>query len=216
MLISWVLFGVFVVCVAMLWNEGLWGNAVTLVNATLAALVATNYFEPAAVWLEGQIPSYTYFVDFLSLWAIFAVVFFVLRAVTDQLSKYHVRFKMPVEHVGRILLATWVGWVMVCFTDMSLHTAPLARDSFRGSFQIKPESGNFFFGLSPSRQWLALMQSRSRGALSRDGGQYASLREEDRGRRVFDPNGEFMFKYGYRRELLNEYNEKTGLVRVNP
>ena len=39
---------IFFVCVAMMWNEGLWSNAITLVNVVVAAMIATNYFEPLA------------------------------------------------------------------------------------------------------------------------------------------------------------------------
>ena len=105
MWIAAILLLVLVVCAAMLWNEGLWGNAITLVNVVLAAMLATNYYEPLADLLDGKFPKYTYFADFVSLWLIFTVTYFVMRLLTDTLSKYRVRFKMPVEEVVGIVLA---------------------------------------------------------------------------------------------------------------
>src|SRR5690606_26267402 len=134
------LFAVFIVIVGMLWNEGLWGNAITLINIVLAAMLATNYFEPLADWLDEMIPTYTYLVDFLAIWALFFVVFSVLRAATDWLVQYEVRVKLPIEQGGRIVVAIVAAWVMVCFTTMTLHVAPLARNSFDGAFQKTPES----------------------------------------------------------------------------
>ncbi len=133
-MITLFLAGIMLVCVAMCWNEGLWGNAITLINTILAAMIATNYFEPLAAVIDEQMPSYTYMWDFISIWLLFAFVYAVLRAVTDKLTNTKVRFKMPVEHIGRILLAFAVGYVMVAFTAMTLHMAPLGERPFRGSF----------------------------------------------------------------------------------
>ena len=62
MMLSGLLLVIFFVCVAMLWNEGLWGNAIMLINVTTAALIATCYFEPVAVFLNGHLKSFTYFL----------------------------------------------------------------------------------------------------------------------------------------------------------
>ena len=196
MVLALCLFAIFFICVAMLWNEGMWSNALTLINAVLAALVATNYFEPAAAALDksGRLPTYTYLLDYLVLWGIFFVAFTVFRAFTDAISKYRVRFKLPVEQAGRVIFAAATGWVLVCLALMTLHTAPLARTSFRGSFQQEPLSNNFL-GMAPDRMWLGFVQSRSMGALSSDPPV------------VFDPQSEFIMKYGSRRENFSKEPE---------
>lgn len=192
---------IFLVCIAMMWNEGMWTNALTLVNTTFAALLATNYFEPLADWLEGQLSSYTYLVDFISLWLVFVVSYGVLRYVTDSLSRHRMRFKMPMEHIGRVLFAAWTAWTIICFVTFTLHTAPLARSPFRGSFASEPRA-NSLLGMAPDRMWLGFVQSRSEGALS--------WPEP----RVFDAKGEFIFKYGARRERLDRMNQRAGSIRV--
>ena len=159
-------FVILIVCLAMMMSEGLWSNAISAINVTLAAMVATNWYEILADYLNSQAPSYTYVWDFLMLWALFALSFTVFRAFTDQISKHRVRFKMPVEIAGRIIFALLTGWIFICFTNMTLHTAPLARTAFRGSFSAEPKSKSFL-GLAPDRLWLGFMQSRSRGILFR-------------------------------------------------
>ena len=63
------------ICLAMNLSEGLWSNTVTLVNVIFAAVIATNYFEPAADAFTKQSVKYTYFAEFLSLWGIFGGLF---------------------------------------------------------------------------------------------------------------------------------------------
>ena len=141
---------VFLVCVLMSLASGLWGNLIMVFNVILAGLIATNYFEPLAVWLDGQMPSYTYFWDFLAMWGIFALAIVVLRWITDTLSLVKVRFKKPVEVAGGLVCGGVLGWLMVCFTLFSLHTAPLAHTFFGGGFR---PGTNMFLGTAPDRIW---------------------------------------------------------------
>jgi hypothetical protein len=201
MLITVVFFVIAFVCVAMLWNEGMWANTLTFVNVTLAAMLATNCYEPLANYLDQQAKSWTYVWDFLALWGVFSLAFALLRAVSDEISKHQVRFRVPVEVAGRVLFAVATAWVIICFTCMSLHTAPLARTAFRGSFAKEPLS-NHFLGLAPDRIWLGFMHSRSKGALATSQP------------RVFDEEGEFIIKYGARRHELQLYNALEGTIRV--
>jgi hypothetical protein len=187
-------FVVLLVCFAFLWNEGMWSNALTMMNTVLAGLLATSYFEPLANWLEELLPTYTYVLDFLSLWLLFALVYSLLREFTDRLSRYRVRFKKPVETAGSAVFALGTGWVLLCFAMMTLHTAPLARTPLRGSFQSAPMSNNFL-GLAPDRLWLGFVQKCSLGSLSLSPP------------RAFDPEGEFILKYGTRREQFSQEPE---------
>lgn len=176
--------------VAMLWNEGLWSSMLVWFQTLFAALMATNYFEPLARMLDRAMGgSYTYMVDFLALWLIFAVTAGFLRVATALLSRYQVRFRPPVEMGGKICFSLLTGWLFICFTAFTLHTAPLAKHSFGEAFQPTPTS-SMMLGLSPDRKWLGFVQSRSRGALSR-----WTVRE-------FDPQSDFIFKYAARREKL--------------
>ena len=225
-MLTLLLFIILFASVAMLYAEGLWGNAIRLVNVVTAALLATNYYEPLARWLENfneTFGTYMYVWDFVALWGLFAVFMVIFRAVTDALSRVKVRFMKIVDRIGSAVLALWVGWVMVCFTAFSLHTAPLA-EQFLG-MPIETDS-RIFLGLGPDRQWLAFMQTVSRGQFSRTGskeelkkkayGVRAGETDEEKVLCVFDRNAEFLLKYRVRRKRLESYNDRRGAVRVRP
>ncbi len=181
---------------AMLMPQGMWTAAIALVNVTTAALLAMNFWEPVATWLEGTGPTArraTYVIDFVTLWFLFAISLTLLRGVTDFISKYKVRFIRPLDVAGGAFFGLWTGWVLVCFLMMSLHTAPLAREFLFGGFQ--PEK-RMVLGLAPDRQMLGFMQNISLGAYTR------SLA----GDRAFDPKGEFLLKYAARRAEYSRVN----------
>jgi len=198
MWINIVLLILFVACFASMMNSGLWSNAITLVNVITSALLATNYFEPLADYFESQDASFTYIWDFLAIWMIFIISMIVLRTITDAASKVKVRFFPPVEKVGGILMACWVGWIVVCFTTMALHTAPLARSFLGGSFQPEADA-RMLFGLGPDRMWLGWVHRESKGSLCR-------LNDIA----PFDARGEFILRYGDRRA---EFEKQLTLTR---
>lgn len=202
---------VFVAVFASVMLGGLWSNTITLINFMLAGLIATNYFEPVADYLDKNAPSFTYAWDFVAIWLVFGLTMVVLRAATDYLSKIKVRFFLPVEKAGGIVMAIWVSWLAVCFTAATMHTAPLARHFLGGDFQLTPDA-KMFFGLAPDRMWLAWMYKESSTTLSRFGGA-----------RPFDAKGDYIVKYSNRRgefedQLTFTKGGKSGgaAVPVNP
>lgn len=195
------LFLIFAIVTAALWFQGLWSAAVTLVNLLLAMMIATTFFEPVSTALEGAgAGSWTYLLDFVVLWLLFAITFGVLRAVSDALSKAQVKFDLPVEMAGRSLLAAWCGWLMVGFVAFSLQMAPLNNVNPLGAFST-PIAKTFLFA-SPDRLWLGFMHSRSRGALSRahSSDRPAHPADQELNVETFDPEGEFPLKYHDRRD----------------
>jgi hypothetical protein len=195
MYINMILTLVFFACAAMMWQGGLWSNAIIFFNAVTSALIASTLWEPVADWLQSKEPSYTYVWDFLSIWGVFTISMSILRWITDMLSSVKVKFKQPVHMAGGLFFAAWTGWVMVCFTTFSLHTAPLVRNFFDGTFQANP-TDKMLYGLAPDRHWLGFVQKESIGALS--------------GSSEFDPRAEFILKYGERRARF----DKEQTVRV--
>ncbi|HID78612.1 MAG TPA: CvpA family protein [Planctomycetaceae bacterium] len=183
------LVAILLACAASVYREGMWGNALNLVNVILAGLIAFNFFEPLAKWLEDIMPSFTLFHDFVALWLIFCLSLLVLRMATTYVSRTKVRFLAVADRIGSGAFALLVGWVMVCFTTASLHTAPLARKFLWGGFN--PEK-RMMFGLAPDRQWLGLVRMVSAAGLGRG--------EEHR----FDPNGAFIVKYAAFRSAVEE------------
>lgn len=195
-----VLLVVFLVVAGSLSMAGIWSNLLTLVNVITAALLAVNFYEPLAAWLQSQLPSFAFVLDFLSLWLVFAAAMGLLRAVTDSVSRVKVKFKKPVDNGVGAVLACWVAWVMVCFATMTLHTAPLSRN-FLG-FQPEPTS-RMFFGLAPDHKWLGFVQKESTGALA--SGQKFKLPDGTiQSGFKFDPKGEFILKYADRRSKFEQ------------
>jgi hypothetical protein len=125
-------------------------------------------------------------MDFLALWGLFAVFFTLFRVATDLVSKVKVRFPYALDTVGAVLLAVWTGWILFCFTLVTLHASPLARSPFIGSFMESPDQK--MMGVGPDRMWLAFTRQASLGAFA----------GSDQG---FDPEGEFVIKYATRRAL---------------
>lgn len=202
MILTIALVVIFICCLAFVFNEGLWGAAIMFFNVMTAALLATNLFEPVANWILGMAPSFVYLADFIALWGVFAVSLLLMRVITDFLSRHRVRFLKQIDVGGGVFFAAWIGWIMVQFTLFSLHTAPLSRNFLE--FQEKPDT-RMFFHLGPDRNWLAFMHSMSKdGALARD--PPANHAEAY----VFDPQADFILRYGAQRKQLEK--EKGLLV----
>ena len=146
--------------------RGLWSNAIMFFNVMTAAMLASNYFETLAIGSPKMA------VVHLSVGFSFDVGDLFARAARITLvDRQNFPRESPVQDAGGmgrgIFFALWVGWIMVCFTTFSLHTAPLARNSFGGDFQETPSS-NMFFGLAPDKQWLGWMYTMSLdGSLAR-------------------------------------------------
>jgi hypothetical protein len=204
-----VLFLVFALTAGVMWMHGLWGNAITLINMLLAMLLATNFFEPTAALVDSFLPSATYFLDAVCLWVLFLIFYGILRACTDGLSKTHVKFILPVEMAGRSILALWCGWLMVCFVTFSLQMAPLNSATPLGAWE-RPNDPTFL-GFAPDRMWLGFMQQNSRGYLAR--GKFSALPTHPNDAQLncetFDPQGEFPYKYAWRRK---EYAKLEGMT----
>jgi hypothetical protein len=199
---------VFLATAAALWFQGTWNIAITLINLILAMLIATNFFEPICTFIESLGgASFTYLLDFIVLWILFAVVFGILRLFSDMLSKKAVKFNLPVDMAGRTILSIWCAYLMVCFTAFSMQFAPLNNVTPMGAFET-PNSSSFL-GMAPDRQWLGFMQSRSRGALAR-GNYSGKIHANDQGQNVetFDPYSEIPLRYRQRREA---YSQADGL-----
>ena len=187
---------IFAICFAMLISEGLWGNAITFFNVVTAALLANNYFEPAAALLEEHLPSFKYFVDFVALWLIFIVVYLILKLITERVSRVKVRFRKPVETAGGLAFAALVGWIMMSFSLMSFHMAPLEVDAFGGGFQDEPLDKMLFGMAAPDRNWLAFVYNSS------NGGSLDRFGQNDESQN-FDPKADFIYRYRLRREALS-------------
>jgi len=197
MIVNLLLILVFLAIALVLAREGLWSGLVMLLNIIAAATFATAWYERLAGFLDAKMPSYTYLIDFLCLWGIFAVVLLVMRLITDRVSTTKVKFLRQVELVGGPIVAVITAWVMVCFAAASLHTAAVPR----ALVQPTPES-RMFFGFAPDRKWLNWVQ------FATSSGPFAYPEESAV---KFDKNDDFILRYADRRLKL----EQSEGLRVN-
>jgi hypothetical protein len=193
--------GLLFAVVATCFAEGMWSNAVRLVNVVTAALLAMNFFEPLSDWLDSKDSSYTYLWDFLVLWGLFGIFLVIFRELTDHISKVQVRFLKLADRIGSVVLSIVVGCVMVAFTLTTLHTAPLGRTFLWDGFSTDADE-RMVFGTGPDRMWLGFTRNLSTGAFGR-----SETRE-------FNAKDEFMPKYHSRRKLLEENVKSKDSLRV--
>ena len=53
---------------AMMVREGLWSNAIALVNIIICGLVAFGFYQPVTIWIDEMLDGeYTYVLDFVVL-----------------------------------------------------------------------------------------------------------------------------------------------------
>jgi len=211
---SLVMLLIFAACVGFTFAEGLWSNAVRLINVVTAAILAMNFFEPVAKLLDESVDdSYTYFWDFIALWGLFALFMVIFRVLTDTMSRVKVRFMTIVDRIGSVVLAVLIGWVMLGFTMTTLHTAPLAEKFWGGAFDY--ESNMLLVG--PDRRWIVFFTYLSGGSFSR------GLAEDESDKYQPDPSNPtaefdrghtFMRRYADRRKAV-EGLANTGSFRVN-
>jgi hypothetical protein len=169
-----------------IWVQGAWGGLLTFVNMMLAALLATNGFEPLADLIDGGESTYTYVLDFVVFWMLFVVAFVLLRSLTETLSRMRVEFHIGVDIPLRSIAALAGGFLFICILQFSMHLAPIPPKIF----QAGPNDTNF--PLSPDQFWMGTVKMASRGAL------------ENSPEEVFDARGQFMHRYADRRRQLSQ------------
>jgi hypothetical protein len=210
-------------CVATTYAEGTWSNAVRLINVVTAAILAINFFEPVARWLDSMMPSFTFLWDFIAIWGLFGLFTTIFRELTDRISRVQVKFLKVADRIGSSILALWIGWVMVCFTITTLHTAPLARTFLFDNFQ--PEE-SMILGRAPDRQLLGFVQKLSLGAYARSAtpaelqkgtyGKSTDPNDPEAKLCVFDRYGGLLPKYATRRAILETKLQKDGSLLQGP
>jgi colicin V production protein len=142
--------GITLYCVS---TEGLWGAVHTFLCVLLAGLIAMNFFEPLAGFLDGTAPRYRNYMDILALLGLFIGLTFALRLGSEHLTPVYIGLPATLDQVGKWAFGAATGYLTMAILLTALHTAPFPRE-FLG---FKPERNNFF-GMAPDRQWLGFVQ----------------------------------------------------------
>jgi hypothetical protein len=145
---------------AMMVREGLWSNAIALVNIVISGLVAFAFFQPVAIYFDEMLGGeYTYLLDFVVIWALFVITMLVSRLISGLASTTRMRFKHPIDPVGGPAVGLIAAWVLTGIVLASLHTSPMPKAAFGGSLiysnsDVDTKSGLF----SPDLGWLRFVE----------------------------------------------------------
>lgn len=147
---------------AMMVREGLWSNAISLVNITISGLIAFGFYAPLVVYLDEMTGgSNTYWLDFAIIWGLYAASMLVLRTLTRVFSATRMRFRHPIDPVGGPLVGLVAAWVLATFVMASLHTSPMPRDAFGGRLVTAADVDSAFSFTAPDAHWLRFVESVS-------------------------------------------------------
>ncbi|MEZ6046640.1 MAG: CvpA family protein [Planctomycetaceae bacterium] len=199
---------------AVVWSvasEGPWGATIMFFSVLFSGLLALNYFEPVAGFLEGMMPeSWRLHTDFLGLTGLFIIFLVLFRVVTLYLLPSYIEVHSAVYEGARWTFGGLTGYMVVGFVLLTLHTAPLPRE-FIG---FTPNGNNFFGATAPDRQWLGFMQYLSEKNFSRFGEPRIFDGEERTGVIGVDNTiwPSFPIRYASRRQL---YSENVGREYVD-
>ena len=142
-------------------RDGAWGAFIRAWNILFAGLLATNFFEPAARFLEGTIGSeWTYFYDFPAFWGIFAVSMVILHTLTAVMSRVAMKLNLYLDRTFAVLSALSSAVIFNSLLLFSLHFAPLGPAPF--GVPLVNDSG-----LPLGQRWGQIARTMSRGSLSR-------------------------------------------------
>lgn len=168
MWLYWVLTGIIVFATfAMTVQQGIWNNLITLMAIVMGALVSFGVHQPIVVMLDEQTSgSYTYLFDFLVLWAVFALVTGLIKAVANALSKNRVNFHEKVDGPAGAGVGLIAAYALACFGMATFHTAPLSYDQMGERFaygkkasEVEKQMAGASSLTRPDLAWLTLSQS---------------------------------------------------------
>ena len=142
--------------------EGAWSAVLTFLSVLFAGLLAMNFFEPLARFLENSLTFMQDYADLAALLGLFALFTFLLRLATENISPTDLELDGRLYQVVRWVFGLGTGYVTMAVLLTSVHTAPLPRE-FLG---FRPEAANFFDTVAPDRQWLGFTQYVSENVLT--------------------------------------------------
>jgi hypothetical protein len=173
-------------------SEGLWGAALSFMNALFSGLIALNFYEPLAA-LIAQAEFLSGFADTLSLLGLFTASLLLLRLTTDYLGPTMIRFPTPIYHLGRWLFGFAAACVTMGILLLGFHTAPVHKRMFYGAYPYDKKPP---FGMGLDWQWLGFFQYSTGYPFARYGAALEPDPSQEFGTaRAFDPRGKWLIEH---------------------
>ena len=153
-----ILIAVFFATFAMSINTGFWSNTLLAMNIILSGLIAFGYYGSlASLAADKGLGSYTFLLDFLSIWLLYVISFIILhRIFSGMLSKTRMRFKNPIDTIGGPVMAGVCGWLMTGLVGATLHASPFAEECFDGAFTYEDSASAI---THPDWAWLNMTEN---------------------------------------------------------
>lgn len=156
---------IFFATLAMMVMEGLWSNLITLGQVLLCGLLAFGIYQPITIWADERFEgSYTYYLDIVVLWGVYAVAMVVVKALCGLLSRTKLRFVHPMDSIGGPLFAAVTAFFMAGFVGATLHTSPLAKETLSAGMVHDDVDGASSL-TNPDIAWLRLVETASGAGL---------------------------------------------------
>jgi uncharacterized membrane protein required for colicin V production len=161
-MVYWIIFAIAMFAgIAMTVREGIWSNAITLVNILISGLVAFGFYAAIVVYLDESVTSgqHTYWLDFAIIWAVFCTTMVITRSLTAAFSKTRMRFKNPIDPVGGPVVGILAAWVLASFVTATLHMSPMYKEAFSGKLVYDASSASMI--TQPDVAWLRFVETMS-------------------------------------------------------
>lgn len=157
---------IFFATLAMMVQQGIWSNLISVMAIVIGGLAAFGLHQPLVILLDEKLEgSYTYILDFPVLWLLFAAVTGVIKELAGRLSKNRVNFPEQVDNYGGAGVGLIGAYVMTGFAMATFHAAPLSYDAFSSHYEYGTTPGKAESKLSeastfsPDAAWLRLTES---------------------------------------------------------
>lgn len=153
-------------CVA---SDGAWGAAISLLSVIIAGLLAMNFFEVTASFLEQNIASsleWQHRWDVIALMGLFSAFVFALRTATERILPVDIEIHGLVFDIARWTCGALTGFVTMAFLLTALHTAPLPRE-FMGFTPEPSKRGGPIGQAAPDFKWLGYVHHMTETAFRR-------------------------------------------------
>ncbi len=163
---------VFFAAFAMLVREGIWNNLLTMMMILIGGMIAFGYFQPITRSLDSKTGgSYTYLLDFLVIWFLFAITVGLLKVFGKMLSPKKVKFVEGFDLYGGIAIAVFTAYLITGMMLASMHSAPLVHNLFDNRFvmgetrkEVESSIASTSVIMRPDLAWLGLMENILQGS----------------------------------------------------
>lgn len=151
--------------------DGALGAVTTFFCVVFSGLLAMNFFEPLAGFLEGPLGERA---DVIALLVLFAALVTGMRLACENIAPRMLELPTPVYHGLSWTFGLGSGYVTAALLLMAMHVSPLPREFLgfapeRGFAATRP-GGNLFDVDAPDRRWLAFTRYLSLNPLAKGGG----------------------------------------------